>query len=156
MTRRSQRGWGAFTGLILFTFPLNAQINDSLVTNWSDGPVNDCTLAMLPDMVKVVGDCDADLKPHGHWIFNYRTGRKGVEGDYEQGRKTGIWSTWDKNGVLFSETTYIDTTMTYVVRRYYHDGRTPKSETTFDADGKWLIQTDWDVQGRRSSYPNTR
>ena len=89
-------------------------------------------------------------------MFNYRNGKKGVDGNYVHGRKTGVWSIWNKDGVLFSETTYSDTTTNYVVRTYWHDGRSPKSETTFDASGYWLIQTDWDVHGRRSSYPNRR
>jgi hypothetical protein len=135
---------------MLLVFPMNAQVTHD------PEEVNDCTLALIQDMVKVSGDCDGDVKPHGHWVFNYRTGKKSVEGTYVHGRKTGVWSTWTKDGVLFSETTYSDTTTNYLVKIYWHDGQSPKSETTFDAAGKWLIQTDWDAQGRRSSYPNTR
>ena len=143
------KNWLLF-GPMLFGFPANAQV--------TDGPeeVNDCTLALIQDMVNVSGDCDADVKPHGHWVFNYRTGQKSVEGNYVHGRKTGVWSTWNKDGVLFSGTTYSDTTTNYVVRTYWYDGRSPQNETTFDANWKWLVQTNWDVHGRRSSYPNVR
>jgi hypothetical protein len=146
-------------GSMLFALPLRAQVTEGSAP--VQEVVNDCTLAtgrhyVAEDIVKVAGDCDADLRPHGHWVFNYRTGRKGVEGDYQHGRKTGVWTTWNKDGVLFSETSYNDSTTNYIVRTYWHDGRSPKSETTFNADGSWLIQTDWDVHGRRSSYPNVR
>lgn len=152
MNSRSCTDYCVLLGWILVALPLNAQVTDG------SEDVNDCTLALIQDMVKVSGDCDANAKPHGHWVFKYyyHPGKKSVEGDYVHGKKTGVWRIWNQEGLLFSETTYSDTTTNYVVRTYWRDGQSPKSETTFDASGYWLIQTDWDAQGRRSSYPNRR
>lgn len=134
--------------LMLLFIPLNAQKSDG-------EEINECTLAVPADMVKVVGDCDEELRPHGHWVLSHRREKIRTEGEYVHGRKVGIWRR-DLDGVLFSETIYSDTTTNYMVRAYWHDGLSPKSEITFDANGKWLIQTNWDVHGRRSSYPNPR
>ena len=39
----------------------------------------------------------------GHWIYYHNNGAKWTEGDYQDGKKVGIWKVWYDNGKLGQE-----------------------------------------------------
>lgn len=110
----------------------------------------------IGEVIAVRGEC-LDYAPHGHWVINYRAGGKAKEGDFIRGKKRGVWKSWDTKGVFVMEELYPDTGNGHPLRRqqFYHDG-TPQSDITFDENGQWQTQTNWDVYGRRTSYPFNR
>jgi hypothetical protein len=53
---------------------------------------------------------------HGPYLSLHATGKKAVEGQYENGKRQGLWTTWDENGQKVEEVTFVD--------GQYHGART--------------------------------
>lgn len=67
-------------------------------------------------------------KKHGHWVEPRMKG-KTDEGDYTDGKRTGIWITRSADGVTLSEVTYTDGVAKGPAKTYYADGTLMESGT---------------------------
>ena len=147
-----------FTISFLTVWLVSATVQTVLAQNSTPVQLDEgCDLGVSDDRIRIAGGCDGIYR-QGYWLINYSSGTKAEEGVYQKGRMAGMWRSWYKSGGLFSESTYADTGSVHpmLVKTYYDYKNMPKSETTFGPDGVWLVQTDWDTFGRKSSYPNAR
>jgi len=42
----------------------------------------------------------------GKYVTYYENGQKKQEGNYKEGKKDGLWTSWDKNGNIIKTATY--------------------------------------------------
>ena len=74
-------------------------------------------LYTLDDVLKADGRyLDAEYRvPDGHFVFYYPDGKVESEGDYEKGRKNGVWQRHDKWGRELAEKVYDPAPLTNLV-----------------------------------------
>lgn len=84
-------------------------------------------------------------RPHGKAILRYKNGTR-VEGEYNNGLKTGLWIIYDKQGRKYSQESYKDGKKDGKSIRWDEDGYV--NETEFKDDLMHGKQCSWDKNGK--------
>jgi uncharacterized protein len=94
-----------------------------------DGEVID-TKVYKEGKVTSQGILDDSGLEQGHWkFFYYPKGKIRSEGDYKDGKKTGLWKYYHENGNLMQEGSYVEDKAEGTWKWYYENGKSLREET---------------------------
>lgn len=98
-------------------------------------------------------------KPHGKFTDYHRNGSKSIEGEYDYGHKTGVWTTYvGEKERLYSITTYRDGVPNGKSTLYYPNGQIEKEGNYHNDsyDGIWRYYNDEGKLIKEEHYENGR
>lgn len=110
------------------------------------------TKVNIDDMTEISGVMYYNNQPFsGTGYKNYKSGKKGMEGSYVDGKKSGTWTWWYTNGQI-KRTSQYENNIQHGESKYWYKSGNKRAVMMFE-NGKNIRQTRWDEEGNKLPPP---